>query len=129
MVSCCPGGHDGRVVAVADLPVSFGSLLRTLRSDAGRTQEELAGASGLSARSVSDLERGVNQTARKDTARLLADALGLAGSDRAAFESVARGHAVAGSGPRPRRRALPGDLVARYRSLALRTYDTVDLAD
>ena len=32
-------------------------------------------AAGLSPRSVSDLERGVTQTARKDTARLLAATL------------------------------------------------------
>jgi transcriptional regulator with XRE-family HTH domain len=56
--------------------VTFGGLLRRLRTDAGLTQEELAEAAGVSSRSVSDLERGVNLTARKDTARLLADALG-----------------------------------------------------
>ena len=57
----------------------FGRLLRQLRDEAGLTQEELAEAAGLSPRSVSDLERGINRTARKDTARLLAGALGLAG--------------------------------------------------
>jgi transcriptional regulator with XRE-family HTH domain len=41
------------------------------------TQEELAQAAGISTRAVSDLERGVNRTAHKDTARLLAAALGL----------------------------------------------------
>ena len=59
--------------------LSFGGLLRQLRTEAGLTQEELAEAAGLSTRSVSDLERGVNLTARKDTARLLADALDLTG--------------------------------------------------
>ena len=53
-------------------------MLRQLRVEARLTQEELAEAASLSPRSVSDLERGVNRTARKDTARLLADALGLA---------------------------------------------------
>jgi transcriptional regulator with XRE-family HTH domain len=43
------------------------------------TQEELAQAAGISTRAVSDLERGVNQTAQKETARLLAGALGLDG--------------------------------------------------
>src|SRR5690348_5959113 len=52
--------------------VTFGALLRKLRVDAGLTQEELAAAAGLSVRSVSDLERGVALTARKETARLLA---------------------------------------------------------
>jgi transcriptional regulator with XRE-family HTH domain len=58
---------------------SFRGLLRQLRAGAGLTQEELAEAARLSLRSVSDLERGINLTARKDTARLLADALGLTG--------------------------------------------------
>src|SRR5262252_6873777 len=99
----------GRAVGVADLPlVSFGGLLRQLRGEAGLTQEELAAAAGLSARSVSDLERGVHRTARRDTARLLADALGLSGEARAGFEDAARGRlpdwpetaaALSGGGP------------------------------
>jgi predicted ATPase/transcriptional regulator with XRE-family HTH domain len=75
----------------------FGGLLRQLRADAGLTQEELAEAAGLSPRSVSDLERGINLTARRDTAKLLADALGLAGPQRALFEAAARGRAGAAS--------------------------------
>jgi transcriptional regulator with XRE-family HTH domain len=50
------------------VPVALGELLRSLRTEAGLTQEELAEAAGISTRSVSDLERGVNLTARKDTA-------------------------------------------------------------
>ena len=73
----------------------FGGLLRQLRDDAGLTQEELAEAASLSPRSVSDLERGISLTARKETARLLANALGLAGPQRAEFEAVARGRAPA----------------------------------
>ena len=74
---------------------TFGGLLRQLRTDAGLTQEELAEAAGLSPRSVSDLERGINLTARKDTARLLAGALNLTGPARAEFEAVARGRSSA----------------------------------
>src|ERR1700733_5867617 len=55
----------------------FAGLLRQLRREARLTQEELAEAAGLSPRSISDLERGVNLTAHKDTALLLAGALGL----------------------------------------------------
>jgi transcriptional regulator with XRE-family HTH domain len=77
--------------AVAEPPVTFAGLLRKLRTDAGLTQEELATAARLSPRSVSDLERGINLTARKDTARLLADALNLSGAIREEFEAVARG--------------------------------------
>lgn len=79
--------------------VGFSGLLRRLRARAGLTQEELAEAAGLSTRSVSDLERGVTLTARKDTARLLAEALGLEGSGRAEFEARARGRSPAGGLP------------------------------
>jgi tetratricopeptide (TPR) repeat protein/transcriptional regulator with XRE-family HTH domain len=78
---------------VAEPPVTFAGLLRKLRTEAGLTQEELASAARLSVRSISDLERGINQTARKDTARLLADALNLTGPAWAEFEAVARGRA------------------------------------
>ena len=81
---------------MAEQPVAgFGGLLRQLRVEAGLTQEELAEAATLSPRSVSDLERGINATARKDTARLLADALHLDGQARALFEAAARGRVPA----------------------------------
>jgi tetratricopeptide (TPR) repeat protein/transcriptional regulator with XRE-family HTH domain len=76
---------------VAEPPVTFAALLRKLRAGARLTQEELAQAAGLSPRSVSDLERGIATAPRRDTIRLLADALGLAGPARAQFEAVARG--------------------------------------
>jgi len=53
----------------------------------------------------------VNQTARKDTARLLADALGLAGQERTGFEAAARGRAAAG-GRAAALRTLPGDIAS-----------------
>jgi WD40 repeat protein/transcriptional regulator with XRE-family HTH domain len=73
--------------------LSFAVLLRQLRTKALLTQEELAKAASVSPRSVSDLERGISRTARKDTALLLADALGLAGPARELFVAVARGQA------------------------------------
>ena len=75
--------------------LSFAGLLRRLRGEARLTQEELAEAAGLSPRSVSDLERGVNRTAHKDTALLLAAALGLPDPVRAVFVLAARGRAAA----------------------------------
>ena len=75
--------------------LSFAGLLRRLRAEARLTQEELAEAAGLSPRSISDLERGVNLTARKDTALLLADALGMTGQVRVLFVAAARGRAPA----------------------------------
>jgi transcriptional regulator with XRE-family HTH domain len=75
--------------------LSFAGLLRQLRAEAKLTQEELAEAAGLSPRSVSDLERGINRTARKDTALLLAGALSLSGPVRGLFVAAARGRAPA----------------------------------
>ena len=71
--------------------VEFANLLRRLRAEAGLTQEELAEAAGLSPRTVSDLERGVNRTAHKDTAGLLAGALGMTDPVRGVFVAAARG--------------------------------------
>jgi WD40 repeat protein/transcriptional regulator with XRE-family HTH domain len=75
--------------------LDFAGLLRQLRAEARLTQEELAEAASLSPRSVSDLERGINRTARKDTAELLAGALGLAEPARVVFVAAARGKAPA----------------------------------
>ena len=83
------------MVPVAEPGLSFAGLLRRLRAGARLTQEELAEAAGLSPRSVSDLERGVNRTARKDSALLLADALSLTGQARVLFVAAARGRAPA----------------------------------
>jgi len=81
---------------VAEQPeLSFAGLLRQLRAEAKLTQEELAEAASVSPRSVSDLERGLHGTARKDTAVLLAGPLGLAGPARELFVAAARGKAPA----------------------------------
>jgi tetratricopeptide (TPR) repeat protein/DNA-binding XRE family transcriptional regulator len=79
----------------AEPALSFAGLLRQFRTEARLTQEELAEAAGLSPRSVSDLERGINRTARKDTAVLLANALGLTGQVQVLFVAAARGRAPA----------------------------------
>ena len=84
------------MVAVDPPVVAFAGLLRQSRMAAGLSQEELAEAAGIGVRTVSDLERGVALTARKDTARLLADALELTGAQRASFEAAARGRAAPG---------------------------------
>jgi tetratricopeptide (TPR) repeat protein/transcriptional regulator with XRE-family HTH domain len=105
---------------VAERPVTFAGLLRQLRTEAGLTQEQLAETSGVSLRSIGDLERGVATTPRRDTVRSLAAALRLSGPDRARFEAVARGH------PAPERvtaatRTLPRDIASftgRQRELA-----------
>src|SRR5690242_17318944 len=84
------------MMAMTELSVlEFAGLLRQLRTEAKMTQEELAEAARVSPRSISDLERGVNRTARKDTAELLAGALGLAEPTRAVFVAAARGRVPA----------------------------------
>jgi tetratricopeptide (TPR) repeat protein/transcriptional regulator with XRE-family HTH domain len=96
----------------------FGALVRQLRADSGLTQEELAEAASLSPRSISDLERGINLTARRETTRLLADALHLSGPPRAHFELAASGRAAL-PGPAPAgdpeltaARTLPRDIAS-----------------
>src|SRR5689334_16236640 len=73
-------------------PASFAWLLRRHRIAAGLTQEQLAERAHLSARAVSDLERGIKHTPRRDTVALLAEALALSPAERAALEAAARAH-------------------------------------
>ena len=91
--------------------VAFGQLLRQLRTSARLSQEELAQVATVSTRTVSDLERGINLTARKETARLLADALGLTELDRARFLAAARGQDQAAGAPAATQ-ALPRDIAS-----------------
>jgi predicted ATPase/class 3 adenylate cyclase/DNA-binding XRE family transcriptional regulator len=98
---------------VAEQPaLSFAGLLRQLRAEARLTQEELAEAASLSPRSVSDLERGINRTARKDTALLLAGALSLTGPVRERFVAAARGRAPAAEVLAARQADAPGAVAA-----------------
>jgi transcriptional regulator with XRE-family HTH domain len=101
---------------VAEAPVTFAALLRKLRTAARLTQEELAEATGLSPRSISDLERGIATAPRRDTIRMLADGLGLDEPARAEFEAVGRGRPVpvdAGAdGPAAAMRTLPRDIAS-----------------
>jgi WD40 repeat protein/transcriptional regulator with XRE-family HTH domain len=102
--------------------LSFAGLLRRLRAEAKLTQEELAAAAGVSPRAVSNLERGFSRTAHKDTAVLLAGALGLTGAAAELFVAAARGHVpaaqvlAAADGAKPRPGAVAG---SPYRGLAV----------
>ncbi len=64
---------------------TFGARLRSLREDAGLSQEELASRAGLTAKGIGALERGERKRPYPHTVRSLADALGLAGDEREAF--------------------------------------------
>src|SRR2546429_7771295 len=70
---------------------AFSAVLRHYRRAAGLTQEELAERAGISERSINGMERGLQHVPRRDTVRLLAEALHLPPADRAAFEAAARG--------------------------------------
>jgi tetratricopeptide (TPR) repeat protein/transcriptional regulator with XRE-family HTH domain len=131
------GGHGGGLGdagTVAEQPaLSFAGLLRQLRMLAKLTQEELAEAAGISTRTVSDLERGVNRTAHKDTARLLNAALGLDGPVGEAFVAAARGRASAGEVLAAQQGVPPGTFAAAAsrglpRDIASFTGRHVDLA-
>jgi tetratricopeptide (TPR) repeat protein/transcriptional regulator with XRE-family HTH domain len=68
----------------------FGGLLRAHRERRLLSQERLAERSGLSARTIRELEAGRVRRPRGASVRLLADALRLEGTLRAAFEAAAR---------------------------------------
>jgi predicted ATPase/transcriptional regulator with XRE-family HTH domain len=88
---------------VHDPGEDFGDLLRRHRTESGLTQEELAERAAISARTVSDIERGLRGAVYRDTARRLADALNLEGPGREAFERSAR-RGAARAAARPSRR-------------------------
>src|SRR5215813_3738350 len=105
-------GVRGGTAVVEEPALTFAGLLRQLRAEARLTQEELAEAAGLSPRSVSDLERGINRTARKETAVLLAGALGLPGAVAELFVAAARGRGAAAEVLAARDSASPGVFAA-----------------
>jgi non-specific serine/threonine protein kinase len=96
---------------------AFGVLLKQARQSLGLTQSSLAERAGLSARAVQHLEGGYGSP-YADTARRLADALALSGTDRARFEASARrlpkssGTSRIEAGP-----AVSNSLVGRVREL------------
>jgi transcriptional regulator with XRE-family HTH domain/tetratricopeptide (TPR) repeat protein len=60
---------------------TFGELLRWHRHAAGLTLEELAAASGVSARAISDMERGRSRGPQRRTVQAIADVLELSAAD------------------------------------------------
>lgn len=85
---------------------TFGALVRRWRQRALLSQDELADRAGLSARTVRNVEAG--RVPRLETARLLADALQLAGPELDEFTAAAHLGVSAQSGPAasPLRRAV-----------------------
>ncbi|MGJ6966026.1 ATP-binding protein [Streptosporangium sp. G11] len=70
----------------------FGTLLRRHRLHRQLTQETLAERSGLSSRSIREMERGPGRSPRPQTVERLATALELTGDERAEFTGA--GHAL-----------------------------------
>ncbi|BBC31173.1 uncharacterized protein SGFS_024670 [Streptomyces graminofaciens] len=69
---------------------TFGEMLLVFRKAAELTQEELAEASGLAARSIRDLERGRRARPQRRTVQMLVSALGLGDADAAALLAAGR---------------------------------------
>jgi predicted ATPase/transcriptional regulator with XRE-family HTH domain len=69
---------------------NFGVLLKRYRLAAGLSQEALAARASLSARTISDLERGIHDAPRSDTLELLTSALVLTDQQRTLLLASAR---------------------------------------
>jgi len=97
----------------------LGASLRRLRRATGMTQEELAQAAGISARTVSDIERGLRSVIHGDTARRLSSALGLTGERGDMFDALARGRWLGGPSAPPASSIpeVPTPLLGRSREL------------
>ncbi|HEX8919039.1 MAG TPA: helix-turn-helix domain-containing protein, partial [Chloroflexota bacterium] len=111
---------DGTKTVPGDVP-AFGDLLRQYRRRAGLTQEALAERAGVSVRTITEVERGINRSPRRDTLHLLADALQLSTQERAHLEAVrvagsVRSHSRPRADPAP---ALPGHTQRRRRPRVL----------
>ncbi len=74
---CVVAVKDAHVDTLANGHGSFGDALRRRRSELGLTQEELAARTGLSVRTISDIERGRTPRPRRSSTSLLARVLGV----------------------------------------------------
>ncbi len=111
---------------------AFGELLRGYRLAAGLTQEELAERSGLSVRSLGDMERGHTSRPFARSVRLAADALELGQADRARLLTARNADSASrpenDAAPAPSRPALPRQLPAPVRSFSGREHELEALA-
>ncbi len=92
------------------MATTFAQALKNHRVHARLTQEELAERAGISARAVSDLERGLSHAPRPATLALLAEALQLSEPERVAFRMVACGHGETPEAGPTRLSGLPAEL-------------------
>jgi predicted ATPase/transcriptional regulator with XRE-family HTH domain len=106
---------------MSEQQTSFGILLKRYRMVAGLTQEALATRAGLSARTIADLERGINRVPRHDTFELLMTTLDLTVQQRALFVATMRPSipaTVNGSRPSSRIPLPPTPLIGREQEMA-----------
>src|SRR4051812_9454323 len=82
-------------------------FLRRRRAEAGLTQEALAERAGISARTISDVERGLRSAVYRDTADRLADALGLDEAGRVELRGLGRARRAPRIRPDRSARGLP----------------------
>lgn len=106
-------------------PADFGNLLRGFRKRARLTQNELAGLSTVSLRTIRNLEGGHATRPRPETVRMLADGLRLTATSRARL-SIAVGYGSAAAELMAMQCRLPephagpdGGLIGRERELDL----------
>ena len=108
-------------------PPLFADLLRRHRAARGLSQEALAESAGISARAISDLERGINLRPHRDTVELLSAALGLSPGDCAGLEATvarrrgaqaAQAHSGARPAPAPALPSEPTPLLGRAQDIA-----------
>jgi predicted ATPase/DNA-binding XRE family transcriptional regulator len=98
--------------------------LRQLRRSAGMTQEELADRSGISVRTITDIERGVVAAPHRETIELLADALDMTAEHRQEWRQARQqtAHDVRVDGTIPRGefqvRSPPNQIIGREQDIA-----------
>lgn len=97
----------------------FGTRLRAHRYAAGLSQHELANRSGLSAKTIGNLERGQAKWPHPNSVLRLADALGLNGQERREFTAAA-GRRLAGALAGPDIRAVDGLSLLGHRRIVPR---------
>ncbi|MET8022195.1 AAA family ATPase [Streptomyces decoyicus] len=99
---------------------TFGALLKIARRRAGMTQKQLADLSTVSVRALRDLELDLTCTPRRETVRLLAEALQVSVASRQDLEEAARGPGLwAGYGDDPTPPPAPlRPIIGRARDVA-----------
>jgi predicted ATPase/DNA-binding XRE family transcriptional regulator len=107
---------------------SFGDLLKRYRVSAGVSQELLAERARVSPAAIGALERGIRRAPYRETVTLLADALGLAERDRAAFEAAAQRARRRGNRAIPAGPVVRDNLASRVTSFVGRADELVELA-